>query len=92
MKPIDKIFESDNQNLEIQALKKAMKDAKDKRMYLRYKVIYLHTKGYTNLDIASLEGLDNHTVGIYVKTCISLETALKSVPVKPCHSLKPNPS
>jgi len=40
MKPIDKIFESDNQNLEIQALKKAMKDAKDKRMYLLYKVIH----------------------------------------------------
>lgn len=67
MKHIDKIFESDNQNPEIQALKKAMKDEKNKRMYQRYKVIYLHMKGYTNLEIASLEVLDNHTVGIYVK-------------------------
>ena len=67
MTHIDKIFETDNQNLEIQALKKAMKDTKDKRMYQRYKVIYLHIKGYTNVDIASLECLDNHTVGIYVK-------------------------
>jgi putative transposase len=67
MKRIDKIFESDNQNLEIQVLKKAMNDTKVKRMYQRYKVICLHIKGYTNLDIAALEGLDNHTVGIYVK-------------------------
>lgn len=67
MKRIDKIFESDNQNPEIQALKKAMKETKDKRMYQRYKVIYLHLKGYSNLYIASLEGFDNHTVGIYVK-------------------------
>ena len=67
MKSIDKIFESDNQNLEIQALKKAMKDTKEKRMYQRYKVIYLHLKGNSNLYIANLEDLDNHTVGIYVK-------------------------
>jgi len=67
MKSIDKIFESDNQNIEIQILKKAMKETKDKRMYQRYKTIYLHKKGYSNRDIAKLEGLDNHTVGIYVK-------------------------
>ena len=67
MKSIDKLFESDNKNIEIQAFKKAMKDTKVKRMYQRYKVIYLHLKGYSNLDIANLEGLDNHTIGIYVK-------------------------
>lgn len=67
MKNIDKIFESDNQNPEIQSLKKAMKKAKDKRMYQRYKVIYLHLRGYTNLEIAKLESFDNHTIGIYVK-------------------------
>ena len=67
MKSADKIFKSDNQNLEIQALEKAMKETKNKRMYQRYKVIYLHLKGNTNLEIANLEGLDNHTVGFYVK-------------------------
>lgn len=64
MKSADKIFGSDNQNLEIQALKKAMKETKDKRMYQRYKVIYLHLKGNSNCDIANLEGFDDHTVGI----------------------------
>jgi len=67
MKNIDKLLQDDNQNFEIQAIKKAMKEIKDKRMYQRYKVIYLHLKGNSNRDIANIESLDNHTVGIYVK-------------------------
>lgn len=67
MKCIDKLFLEDNQNLEIQALKKAMKNIKDKRMYQRYNVIYLHLKGSSNRDIAIIEGYDEHTIGIYIK-------------------------
>lgn len=60
MNAVDKIFEADNQNTEIQTIKKAMKDTKDKRMYQRYQVIYLHLKGYTNRDIAKMEGFCEH--------------------------------
>lgn len=67
MKSVDNIFESDNQNHEIPALKKAMKETKDKRLYQRYIAIYLNLKGYSKLDIANLEGLNNHTIGIYIK-------------------------
>ena len=66
MKNIYRIFESDNQNIEIQAIKKAMKETKNKRMYQRYKVIYLHLKGISNRDIASQEGFEEHTIGIYI--------------------------
>jgi transposase len=66
MNNIDKLLETDNQNPEIQAIKKAMKNTKDKRLYQRYRVIYLHLKGNTNRDIAKLEGFCEHTVGTYV--------------------------
>lgn len=67
MKSTNKIFKSDIQSLEIQALQNAMKETKDIRMYQRYKVIYLHLKGNSNRDIANQEGFDDHTVGIYIK-------------------------
>jgi len=66
MNAIDKIFEADNGNTHIQAIKKVMKEAKDKRMYQRYRVIYLHLIGHTNRDIAKIEGFCEHTVGVYV--------------------------
>ena len=66
MRKIDKIFENDNQNPEIQAIKAAMKQTKDKKMYQRYRVIYLHLKGFTNRDIAKEEGFCEHTVGTYI--------------------------
>lgn len=66
MRKIDKIFEQDNQNPEIQVIKVAMKKTKNKRMYQRYRVIYLHIKGYTNRDIAKEEGFCEHTVGTYI--------------------------
>lgn len=66
MDAIDKIFEAGTQKAEIQAIKKAMKDTKDKRMYLRYRIIYLHLQGHTNRDIAKMEGFCEHTVGVYV--------------------------
>ena len=66
MKKIDKIFEQDNQNPEIQAVKAAINNTKDKRMYQRYRVIYLHLKGYTNRDISKEEDFCEHTVGTYI--------------------------
>lgn len=66
MKKVDIILKEDNNNTEIQALKAAMKHTKDKRMYQRYRVIYLHLKEMTNKDIAKAEGFCGHTVGNYV--------------------------
>lgn len=67
MKAINKKFETIEQSPEIEPIKKAMKDIKSKRLYQRYKVIHLHLQGYTNRAISKLEGLCEHTVGVYVK-------------------------
>lgn len=66
MKKVDIILQEDNNNPEIQVVKAAMKNTKVKRMYQRYRVIYLHLKGNTNRDIAKSEGFCEHTVGTYV--------------------------
>ncbi len=66
----NKICEQDNQSPEIQAIKASMKKTKDKRMYQRYRVIYLHLKGYTNRDIAKEEGFCEHTVGTYISKIV----------------------
>jgi putative transposase len=55
-----------NQNSEIQAIKAAMKETNDKKMYQRYRVIYLHLRGYTNRDISKEEGFCEHTVGTFI--------------------------
>lgn len=54
-------------NPEIQEVKKAMKQAKDKRMHIRYLVIYLHLRNYSNSHIAKITNLCEHTVGNYIK-------------------------
>lgn len=56
----------DNSCSQIQEVKEAMKKTKDKRMYQRYHVVYLHLKGHMNKDISSMVGLCQHTVGNYV--------------------------
>lgn len=66
MKIIDKIHEQDNQTLQIQAIQAAMNQTKDIRMYKRYRVIYLHLKGYTNRDISKEENFCEHTIGTYI--------------------------
>lgn len=45
----------------------AMKNSKNIRMYKRYSVIRNHLLGYTNKNIAKMEIIAPHTVGIYVK-------------------------
>ncbi len=62
----NKISEQDNQNPEIEIIRSAMKATKNKRMYQRYRVIYLHLRGYTNRAIAKEEGFCEHTVGTYI--------------------------
>jgi|GEM_PF-3696105 len=44
----------------------AMKETKNKRLYLRYQVVSLHLKGYMNKEIARMIGLCQHTVGNYI--------------------------
>lgn len=62
-KPFSK---SEDNNPKIQEIKKAIKKNKDKRMHVRYIVIYHHLQGYLNKDIANMESLCEHTVGTYV--------------------------
>ena len=66
MTKIDTIFESDNNNSEIQAVKAAIKKTKDKRMYQRYMVVLYCLKGYLNSEISKFVDLCQHTVGAYV--------------------------
>jgi hypothetical protein len=54
MAKADKIYETDNSNPEIQAVKEAIKKTKDKRMYQRYMVILYHLKGYINIEISRM--------------------------------------
>jgi transposase len=68
MNKANEIFEEDNKDPELQALKKALKENKNKRMHIRYMVIYHHLKGALNIDIASMENLCDHTVGIYINS------------------------
>lgn len=67
MNKSEKVFPVDNNCTKIHEVKEAMKKTKDKRMYQRYHVVYLHLKGSTNKDIAGMVDLCEHTVGKYIK-------------------------
>lgn len=60
-------FKEDNNNTEIQSIKKAIKETKSLRMYQRYMVILYHLQGYFNNQICKLVCLSEHTVGTYIK-------------------------
>lgn len=60
-------FLEDNTDAEIQQLKGAMKNNKDKNMHVRYLVIYNHLKGFQNIEISKMVGLCQHTVGTYIR-------------------------
>ncbi|EOR25401.1 transposase (21) [Clostridium sartagoforme AAU1] len=60
------MFNEDDTNSEIQAVKKAMRKNKNLRMHKRYMVILRHLKGYKNNEIAEMEFLCGHTVGKYI--------------------------
>lgn len=50
---------------EVEAVYKAMKDAKEARMYKRYQAIYLKLTGVKLLDIAKIVGVTKKTVDNY---------------------------
>ena len=60
------IFNKDDSNVEIQAVKKAIRENKSLRMHKIYIVIIHHLKGYLNCEIAEMELLWGNTVGTYV--------------------------
>lgn len=66
MEKYNNVLEIDNQNPQIQELKAAIKDNRDKSMHVRYMVIYHHLKGVANVDIASMFNVCAHTVGTYI--------------------------
>ena len=60
----------DNKNFiqeSIIELQSAMKNAENKRMYIRYSVVLKHFQGLSNKNIAKMECLEEHTVGNYIK-------------------------
>jgi putative transposase len=57
----------DNQNPEIQILKAAMKETKDRRMFERYQTILLHLHGVKCDQISIIVGRTTVTIGSYVK-------------------------
>jgi putative transposase len=62
----NKIFIEDNKNIKMQTLKKAIKENKSKRMHIRYMVIYNYLDGLSNVEIANMNNLCDHTVGTYI--------------------------
>jgi len=61
------LFASDNNDIEIQKIKAAIKQNKDKRMHVKYLVIINHLHGLQNVEIAMNFGLCAHTVGTYIR-------------------------
>jgi putative transposase len=53
---------------EIKVLKKLLRSTDNKRMHVRYQVILLHLKDYTNAHIAEIMDLNPHTIGIYINS------------------------
>lgn len=43
-----------------------MRTTDNKRMHIRYQVIILHLRNYTNIYISKIMELNPHTVGIYI--------------------------
>lgn len=67
MNRLKRHFVEDNNDAQIQEIKSAMKNNKDKNMHMRYLVIYNHLKGFQNIEIAKMVGLCDHTVGTYIR-------------------------
>ena len=67
---------------EIRAIEKLIKATKDTVMLRKYQVVYLHMKGYTNVQISEITTLHEKTVGVYVNA-YKLSGADALVPKKP---------
>jgi len=46
----------------------AIKDTYDKRMFIRYRCVYLYYDGRKTSDIANIFGIDKYTVNEYIKS------------------------
>ena len=55
-----------NHNQQLAALQLAMRQTKDKRLFERYQAVFLHLKGHTNVEIATIIQRNRATVGIYI--------------------------
>lgn len=66
MTNIETMPDLDN-NTEMLALKKAIKENRSLRMHTRYLVIYNYLLGYMNIEIADRLNLCQHTVGTYIR-------------------------
>lgn len=77
MKRFDKDVDIDEKIIE---LKLAMKNTNNIRLYKRYSVVLKHLQGFKNKDIAEMECLEKHTVGIYIKHYI--DNGLKGLEMK----------
>ncbi len=53
---------------EIKVLKKLLRSTHNKRTHIRYQVLILHYRSYTNAHIARIMDLNPHTVGNYVNS------------------------
>lgn len=67
MAKYNNVLEIDNQYPQMQELKAAIKNNRDKSMHVRYMVIYHHLKGETNVDIANIFNVCAHTAGNYIR-------------------------
>lgn len=63
------VLEIDNQNPQMQELKSAIKNNRDKSIHIRYMVIYHHLKGEANVDIAKMFGICAHTEKLTISYC-----------------------
>ncbi len=52
---------------ELNLIETAMRETKSKQLYTRYQVIYLHLKGYKNVEIAKMLPLTAQTIGKHIR-------------------------
>lgn len=53
---------------ETKILKNLLRTTDNKRMHIRYQVIILHLRNYTNIHISKIMDLNPHTVGTYINS------------------------
>lgn len=63
----NQIFGNDNTDIQIQEIKAAIKNNKDKNMHVKYLAVLNHLQGLQNVEIALNLGLCAHTIGTYIK-------------------------
>lgn len=60
--------ENTTEKEEIKVLKNLLRTNGNKRMHIRYQVVILHLRNYTNVHISKIMDLNPHTVGIYINS------------------------